>query len=173
MRQSTLMLVALLMFVVGCGGDDNAAETATGTAAAQLTANAASEDSDGDDESSDDATSCNLLTAQDLSGAGLEATGDPVPNELATSDECRFAVADGSVVVIYYTESEATALGPDLYPGTEVLDGIGAEAWYVDGFRLAQVRLENGRVISIQDDTELDDVRDVLAELAAAAVDRA
>jgi hypothetical protein len=97
--------------------------------------------------------SCGLLTADDI-GTAYEIESGPALVELSPTDECRTVVVSdtgGYVSVSLYTEAEAIALGPTLYDGSEPVEGVGTEAWYVDSLGLAQARLADGRVVSIQD----------------------
>ncbi len=167
MRILPLIAAASVALLVACGGDDDVTATPEADRDAGATPAASAPDS-----GADSGGSCELLTAADLAAAGLSGVSDPIPNDLASSDECGFDVDGGTVSVTYYTESEAVALGPNLYPDTEVLEGVGDEAWYVEGLRLAQVRLADGRVISIQDNTDTEDLEALLTALATAAAER-
>ena len=170
-------LLAMLLVTVACGDgeSDPAATDAEPTNAAATQPSTAETEASVGATTSSDADSCGLLTLDDVTSRGIDVATGPNPNEYAPNDECTFTPEEigVGVFVILYSPDEAAALGPDLYPNTDILTGIGEEACYVEDLMLVQVRLADGRVISIQDLTESGNLRQNLIELAEIATSRA
>ena len=186
-RFRQLVTAALLasLALAACGGDDDAEPAAAPSDdAPPAESDAESEDNeptaadDADDEAAiDGSVSCSLITAEEVAALGYDVESGPTPNELAPGDECGVAVilsdlGGAPVALTVYSAEESVALGPDLYGDGESVTGIGAEAWYVPSLRVAQARLDDGRVISIQD-VPGQASRDGHLELLRSAVERA
>ena len=146
--------VAIALFAAACSDDSSSSGDAPSQAPADAGGDQPSSDGGiGAGGGSPTAVACSLVPAE-LIAAEYEIEAGPSPVEASPTDECRTVVVSdrgGYVSVSLYTEAEAIALGPDLYDGTVVVDGIGSEAWYVADLELIQARLPDGRVVSIQD----------------------
>lgn len=166
-KARAVAVLALTVFLAGCGDDGL--------------------DAEGDPETPitlaprPESIACSLLTPDDLEAEGLAVALGPDADADSVEDDCVFeleaddaAVVADRLVVAVYPEADAELLAADVYPDAESLDGVGAEAWLSAQTRVAQVRFDDGRVLSVQwVSTSTNDPTDVLTALAAAASENA
>ena len=122
-----------------------------------------------------DRIACDLVNSDDVIALGYEVAAGPT--EGSSGDECTFTIRNrfGSkapVVVAVYSPDDAEGLGPELHPETEPLAEIGVEAWAIDPLQLAQARLADGRVVSVQD-VAAEASREALVQLLDRIAERA
>jgi hypothetical protein len=190
------MALGLLVLLLGCsdgsddgdGASDDTAEDSASTVGGDADEDAdegGDEGSDEDEGSGDDeeALACSLLTADDLTAAGLSVASGPTANELAPTDECGFELEaagtppiPGTVVVIVYEPEEGLDLeqARQTYTDLEELDGPATDAWISPSLKVIQFTLDDGRVVSIQAvvDTPPEEASETLVSLADAAAAR-
>ena len=180
---ATATAIALLMLAAACGSSDDGGSDDS-AADDQSSAEVESPDDNGgsdDDESSGDngggsggasVIACDVLTLDDLTSRGIEATTGPIPTDSPVEgfDVCSFTDSSGAQVVAISVQPPSDGQGA--IGDAEPIPGIGAEANYSPAARAINVELDDGTTVSIgiPFSAPPDDPRDVLIELAQVAV---
>lgn len=108
---------------------------------------------------------CSLLDKAAVEAEGVTVTSGPTQNEDTTTDECdaELAPAEGAdppiaqrLIVVVYSEEQASQLKPEAYEDAEPVAGVGAESWASPSRKAQWVVLDDGRVLSVQFDTTSD-----------------
>lgn len=174
MSRAILFVLLVASSLAACGGDDTTATTTASTEAPTTTtaANAAG------DVVPIDAAPCDLLTADDVSGAtGLEAAAGREDGPVT----CMYDVGTDTGVSVFVSIEDgqgrfsgaASLYSAYVDEGDEVVTGVGESAVYAQGFRTIAVDAGGGKFIAVGVNggySELAEPRDVLVELATVAV---
>lgn len=169
------LALVLCLSVAACGGDDattTAAPTEAPATTTTTTAGAAG------DVVPLEAAPCDLLTADDVSGAtGLTAAAGREDGPVT----CMYDIGTDTGVSVFVAIEDGQGRfsgGASLYAayvdeGDEVITGVGDSAVYASGFRTIAVDAGGGRFFAVGVNggySELDQPRDVLIELAKTAL---
>lgn len=174
MSRAILPALVLALSLAACGGDDTTATTVASTEAPTTTTEAAASGSVVPIE----AAPCDLLTADDVSGA---TDLDAAEGRAEGAVTCVYDVGTDSGVSVFVAIEDgqgrfsgaASLYAAYVDEGGEMITGVGESAVYMSGFRAIAVDAGAGKYIAVGVNggySELAEPRDVLVELATAAV---